>query len=142
MLDSQLTKMILTEEGVKNLTKLLERLLAESGAKYVIVVEKSGQKIASLGESSPNEMALAALVAGAFSSTREIAKLLGEQVFRMMIQKGEHDNIFISLLETEDLLTVVFDERTTLGMVKLKISQITPEISAAIKQMTTSEKQE
>ena len=136
MLDSQLTKLILTDEGIQALNGLLERLLAESGAKYVLLVEKSGQKITSVGENTPNEMALAALVAGAFASTREIAKLLGEQVFKMMIQKGEHDNIFISLLETEDLLTVVFDEKTTLGMVKLKTSQMTPDISGEIEKMS------
>lgn len=137
MLDAQLTKLVLTEDGVKKISKLIERLMAESGAKYVLLVEKSGQKIVSMGESNPHEMALAALVAGAFASTREIAKLIGEQDFRMVIQKGEHENIFISLLETEDLLTVVFDEKTTLGMVKLKTSQMTPEISAAIKQMSS-----
>lgn len=135
MLNTQLTNLVLTEHGLEKIDKLLKELVDITNAKYILLVEKSGQKIASAGEDNPNAMALSALVAGAFAATYQIAKLLGEREFRMMFQKGEHDNIFISLLDTQDLLTVVFDDRTTLGMIKLKTQQMSEKISKVIKDM-------
>jgi predicted regulator of Ras-like GTPase activity (Roadblock/LC7/MglB family) len=92
-----------------------------------------------VGEESPHVMALSALVVGAFSSTREIARLLGEPEFKIMFQQGNRLNIFISLLDSQDLITVIFDERTTLGMIKLKTQQMTKRISEEIKNMAQSQ---
>ena len=135
MLNPQLTTLVLTEPGLTHVNGLLERLRTETNAKYLLLVEKSGQAIASAGESNPYAMALSALVAGAFSSTREIARLLGEQEFQTMFQQGQKFNLFISLLETHDLLTVVFDENTTLGLIKLKAQQLGVELSREIRAM-------
>lgn len=135
MLNPQLTSLILNETGLQRVDELLARLLKETNAKYILLVEKSGQTIASCGEANPSAMALSALVAGAFASTREIARLLGEAEFRTMVQQGSKLNLFIALLETQDLLTVVFDENSTLGMIKLKSQQIGNDLSREIQAM-------
>lgn len=138
MLNPQLSSLVITPEGIQRITLHLNELQAETHAKSILLVEKSGQHLAMVGEESPHVMALAALVVGAFSSTREIARLLGEAEFKTMFQQGSKLNIFISLLESQDLITVIFDERTTLGMIKLKTQQMTKKISDEIRTMTSS----
>lgn len=138
MLNPQLSSLVITPEGIQRITTLLNELQSETNAKSILLVEKSGQHLAMVGEESPHVMALAALVVGAFSSTREIARLLGESEFKTMFQQGSKLNIFISLLDSQDLITVIFDERTTLGMIKLKTQQMTKKISDEIRTMTTS----
>jgi predicted regulator of Ras-like GTPase activity (Roadblock/LC7/MglB family) len=131
--------MVITPEGITKITALLNELYSEANARSILLVEKSGQHLAMVGEESPHVMALSALVVGAFSSTREIARLLGEPEFKIMFQQGNRLNIFISLLDSQDLITVIFDERTTLGMIKLKTQQMTKRISEEIKNMAQSQ---
>jgi predicted regulator of Ras-like GTPase activity (Roadblock/LC7/MglB family) len=135
MLNPQLTTLVLTEQGLQNVQAVLHKLQSETNAKYLLLVEKSGQTIASAGEQNPYAMALSALVAGAFSSTREIARMLGEQEFKTMFQQGAKLNLFITQLETHDFLTVVFDGNSTLGIVKLKSQQLGAELSKEIQGM-------
>ena len=139
MLNPQLSSMVITPEGITKITALLNELYSEANARSILLVEKSGQHLAMVGEESPHVMALSALVVGAFSSTREIARLLGEPEFKTMFQQGNRLNIFISLLDSQDLITVIFDERTTLGMIKLKTQQMTKRISEEIKNMSQSQ---
>jgi len=131
--------MVITPEGITKITTLLNELFSEANARSILLVEKSGQHLAMVGEESPHVMALSALVVGAFSSTREIARLLGEPEFKTMFQQGDRLNIFISLLDSQDLITVIFDERTTLGMIKLKTQKMTKRISEEIKNMSQSQ---
>lgn len=138
MLNPQLSSLVITPEGIQRITELLQELQSETNAKVILLVEKSGQHLALVGDESPHIMALSALVVGAFSSTREIARLLGEAEFKTMFQQGSKLNIFISLLDSQDLITVIFDERTTLGMIKLKTQQMTQRISDEIKRMSES----
>lgn len=135
MLNPQLSSLVITPEGIQRITVLLNELQSETNAKSILLVEKSGQHLAMVGEESPHVMALAALVVGAFSSTREIARLLGEAEFKTMFQQGSKLNIFIAQLDSQDLITVIFDERTTLGMIKLKTQQMTKKISDEIRTM-------
>ncbi len=135
MLNPQLTSLIVTSEGLKSITDILNKLREETKARYILLVEKSGQMITSVGEETPFSMPLSALVAGAFASTREIAKLLGETEFNVMFQQGKTRNIFISSLKTHDLLTVVFDESAMLGIVKLKTKQVSDSLSDEISNM-------
>jgi predicted regulator of Ras-like GTPase activity (Roadblock/LC7/MglB family) len=135
MLNPQLTTLVLTEAGLNNVQAVLQKLQQETNAKYLLLVEKSGQTIASAGDQNPYAMALSALVAGAFASTREIARMLGEAEFKTMFQQGAKLNLFILQLETHDFLTVVFDENSTLGIVKLKSQQLGGELSREIQGM-------
>ena len=137
MLNPQLSSLVITSEGIQSITELLNELQSETNAKSILLVEKSGQHLALVGEESPHVMALSALVVGAFSSTREIARLLGEAEFKTMFQQGDKLNIFISLLDSQDLITVIFDERTTLGMIKLKTQKMAKRISDEVSNMSS-----
>ena len=139
MLNRELTNLVITEEGIRNINYLLTKLVNESSSKCAILVEKSGQMIAGQGDiNNIDTMALAALSAGAFASTRAIARLIGEKEFKIMFQQGQRDSIFISLLGTEDILIVVFDSRTTAGLVKLKTEQAVSGVTGEMQTMKSS----
>ena len=62
---------------------------------------------------------ISALVAGSFAATKEMARVLGEDEFSVLFHQGKTDNIQLSLVGDRTLLTVIFDEATTVGMVRL-----------------------
>jgi len=66
---------------------------------------------------------ISALVAGSFAATREMARLLGEEEFSVLFHQGKSDSIQLSLVGDRTLLTVIFDEATTVGMVRLYASE-------------------
>ena len=63
--------------------------------------------------------AVSALVAGSYAATREMARLLGEDEFSVLFHQGRRDNIQLTLVGNRTILATVFDERTTIGMVRL-----------------------
>jgi hypothetical protein len=62
---------------------------------------------------------ISALVAGSFAATKEMARVLGEDEFSVLFHQGKTDNIQLSLVGDRTLLTVIFDDSTTIGMVRL-----------------------
>lgn len=140
MLNPQLSSLVITPEAIQKLTELLNELRSETNAKSILLVEKSGQHLASVGDESLSMllMPLSALIVGAFASTREVARLLGDSEFKTMLQQGSKINIFVSMLDTTDLVTVIFDEQTTTGMIKLKTQQMTKRLSEELKNMGAS----
>ena len=63
--------------------------------------------------------AMGALLAGNFAAAREIAKLIGEDSFGAVLQQGQHQHIFTALVSEHWMLSVVFDARTPVGLVKV-----------------------
>ena len=73
---------------------------------------------------------LASLVAGNVAATGGMAKLIGEREFPTLSHEGERESIHISVIG-RILLVVVFDDRSSLGLVKLRSKQISQELAAA-----------
>ncbi len=124
--------MVIREEDHSRLTGLLERLVAESSAKFSFLIDRAGQRIASggdLGEVDPT--ALASLVAGNVAATEGVAQLVGETSFASLFHEGQKESLHISSAGPSILL-VVFDERSSLGLVRLRVQQLTAPISDAI----------
>jgi len=51
-----------------------------------------------------------------------MAKLLGEKDFSILFHEGERDNIHISLVGRV-ILVVIFDQRSSLGLVRLRVKK-------------------
>jgi predicted regulator of Ras-like GTPase activity (Roadblock/LC7/MglB family) len=95
-------------------------MLRNAQAKCAVLVGQDGQCLAKRGFTKNLDTdALAALVAGSFASTREMAKLVGQPDFSVLFHQGAKDHIHNILVDDETILTVIFDDRTTLGMVRL-----------------------
>jgi len=108
---------------------VLKKLLRESEARCSLLVDKDGYLIAKQGFThSLDTTSLAALLAGSFVSTKEMAKLLGESEFSVLFHEGKKDNILVSLVGERSILGVVFDDRTTIGMVRLYVREAQGEL--------------
>jgi predicted regulator of Ras-like GTPase activity (Roadblock/LC7/MglB family) len=75
----------------------------------------------------------ASLAAGNVAATSSMAKLIGEDVFPSVFHEGERESIFISVIG-RSLLVVVFDERSTLSLVKLRTKRGSFEVAAILEE--------
>lgn len=112
--------LVIYEEEIEDIEKALRRLIKDAQAKCVLLVDKDGHLITRQGfTQSLDTTALAALLAGSFASTHEIARLVGEPEFSVLFHQGKKDHIHITLVGERTILAVIFDDRTTIGMVRL-----------------------
>lgn len=113
------------EEEFSKIDEELQRLYLQTNAKVVFLVDKNGQLIASAGETHDiDTTSLASLTAGNIAATGGIARLLGEKEFSILFHEGEKDNIHISLIGQRIILVVIFDSRSSLGLVRLRVKKV------------------
>src|SRR3954470_17330752 len=123
--------MLLRETRYHQIKAVLARLRLDSSAKLVVLVDKDGQQIAVHGELGDlDTTSLASLVAGNVAATGGMAKLIGENEFPTLSHEGEKESIHISVIGRV-LLVVVFDDRSSLGLVKLRSKQMSQELAKA-----------
>jgi predicted regulator of Ras-like GTPase activity (Roadblock/LC7/MglB family) len=108
------------EQQMERIDAVITWMIKKAEAKCALLVDKDGHLITRQGFTQGlDTTALAALLAGSFASTREIARLVGEPEFSVLFHQGKKDHIHIALVNEQTILAVVFDERTTIGMVRL-----------------------
>ena len=120
--DSKLrsSRLVFYKDDIELINKVLAEFLRLSGSKCALLIDKEGHLVTQQGEVKTINMdTISALVAGSFAATKEMAKLLGEDQFSCLFHQGERDNIQLSLVGDRTLLTILFDDRTTVGMVRL-----------------------
>ncbi len=131
--DPDLSSLIVGEEEAGMITKCLTRLMDETGATYSMVIDRAGQILSSEGEFHKGEMMhLGALLAGSYASSREMARLLREDNFRVLVQEGTREKIFTETVEDRWLLVVVFDHQAHLGLVKVLAKRATQSLTGIL----------
>jgi predicted regulator of Ras-like GTPase activity (Roadblock/LC7/MglB family) len=116
--------LVMYEEEYLLIKDALQRLQVDSNAKIVFLVDKNGQQIASHGDmKGVDATSLASLTAGNVAATDGLAKLIGEKEFSILFHEGERDNIHISLVAQRVILVVIFDDRSSLGLVRLRVKR-------------------
>ena len=126
------TPIIIHEQHFHKLKSVLARLSVEAAARVVFLVDRDGQPIAFHGDiGDMDTTSFSSLAAGNVAATTSMAKLIGEDVFPSVVHEGEHESIYICIIG-RSLLVVVFDERSTLGLVKLRAKRASHEIAAII----------
>lgn len=122
--------MVLFEEEFKQITAICDQLHHDAAAKAVFLVDKNGQLLANSGETGDlDTTSLASLTAGNIAATGGLAQLLGEKEFAIQFHEGERDNIHISLVGQRVILVVIFDERSSLGLVRLRVRKCCLELA-------------
>ena len=130
---------VLFANQIDEVNAALLRLLKKAEAKCALLVDKDGHMVTRQGfTQSLDTTALAALLAGSFASTREIARLVGEPEFSVLFHQGKKDHIHISLVGERTILAIVFDDRTTIGMVRLYAK----ETAGCIKEIMSAKQEE
>lgn len=102
--------------GVK---QILQNLVKNSGALTAMLITKEGVSMSQAGDTSYlNTTAMAALTAGMFSATREVARLVGEEQFSILLQQGENRHIHISLIQESKMMVIIFEDYQRIGLVR------------------------
>jgi predicted regulator of Ras-like GTPase activity (Roadblock/LC7/MglB family) len=116
--------MVIYEEEHKALTDICERLVRDALAKAIFVVDKDGQLVTGTGETTGvDTTGLASLVAGSTAATGGLAQMLGEEEFPVHFHEGSHTHLHVSVIGGELILVVIFDERSSLGLVRLRVKR-------------------
>src|SRR4026208_674500 len=123
------TPILLREQQYHQIKAVLARLRMDASAKVIFLVDKDGQEIASQGEvGNLDTTSLASLAAGNVAATTGMAQLIGEKEFPTLSHEGERESIHITVIGRM-LLVVVFDEHSSLGLIKLRVKQASGELS-------------
>jgi predicted regulator of Ras-like GTPase activity (Roadblock/LC7/MglB family) len=108
------------KDDLDKINTVLKEFLTLSESKCLLLIDKDGHLVTKAGESRDIDLsAVAALVAGSYAATRQMARLLGEDEFSVLFHQGRKDSVQLTLVGERTLLATVFDETTTLGMVRL-----------------------
>ena len=121
MFDSQLEML---EDDFRKIVAVSARLARDANAKGVFVVDQAGQLIAETGEMRGiDSTSLASLTAGCIAATGSLAKIVGEEEFPIHFHQGQRDNLHMTLVGSRMILVVIFDERSSLGLVRLRVKK-------------------
>jgi predicted regulator of Ras-like GTPase activity (Roadblock/LC7/MglB family) len=137
---------VMYEEEFNQIKQVISKLRVDANAKVVFLVDKNGQQIAAHGDiENLDTTSLASLTAGNVAATDGLAKLIGEKEFSILFHEGEKDNIHISIVAQRVILVVIFDVRSSLGLVRLRVKKASTELNdvfARIIQKVEREKQQ
>ena len=123
-------QMVMYEEEFNQIITVCDRLNKDANAKVVFLVDKNGQLIAATGATQDlDTTSLASLTAGNIAATGGLAKLIGEKEFSILFHEGERDNLHISIIGGRVILVVIFDARSSLGLVRLRVKKASDELN-------------
>ncbi len=130
------TQLVMYDEDFRKILAVSQRLVRDANAKGVFVVDRNGQLIGEAGEMRGiDTTSLASLTAGCIAATGGLAKLVGEDDFPVHFHQGQRDNLHITLVSTRIILVVVFDDRSSLGLVKLKAKAVVENLNRVFEEM-------
>lgn len=134
--------LVIFDEEYHHLEEALNRLRADANAKAVFLIDKNGQEIASAGETEKfDTTSLASLTAGNVAATDGLAKIIGEREFSVLFHEGQQDHIHISIVARRAILLVIFDERSSLGLVRLRVKRASSEMEQIFEDMLKKSQQ-
>jgi len=129
-------QMVMYEEEFNQIQGIVDRLVREANSRTVFIVDKNGQLIAAAGETEHiDTTSLASLTAGNVAATGGMAKLLKEHEFATQFHEGEKANIHIQLVGNRVILVVIFDARSSLGLVRLRVKKTTEDLNRIFTQL-------
>lgn len=118
------------EEGFSQVKEALSRLLHSCDARAVMLIDRDGRIITNLGEVRGLDLtSFATLSAADFAATEQLANLLGETEFSTLYHQGQREHLYYSLVTQGIILALIFDDRTTLGLVKVRVKHTTAELA-------------
>jgi predicted regulator of Ras-like GTPase activity (Roadblock/LC7/MglB family) len=123
-------------EDVNQFNEALSAFVKKSGAVCALLIDKEGHMVAKQGfVDKIDTTALAALVAGSFASTREVAKLLGEQEFKVLFHQGPQHAILLNLIGDRTLQVTVFDSSTKQGLIQVMSNELANKVKTILEEI-------
>ncbi|HSJ26538.1 MAG TPA: roadblock/LC7 domain-containing protein [Longimicrobiales bacterium] len=121
---------LLGSDDVRAFEELLTGFVTDTRAATVLLVDRAGRMLASAGDVGELDgTTFASLAAAGFSASSQLAVLLGEDEFSSLYHHGLNRSMFLADVAGTAVLAVLFDGRTTLGMVRIRSKLLVPALA-------------
>ncbi len=130
---------VLTIEDVANIDNVLQDYLQRAEADLIVVIDKGGNLIAQVGDLEVMDVTvIAALAAGSFAATKELARRIGEVEFNALYHQGNGSHIFMNSVDEDTIMITVFGSQTTVGLVRFYSASTASNLASLLAKMRTS----
>jgi predicted regulator of Ras-like GTPase activity (Roadblock/LC7/MglB family) len=110
---------VLTIQDVASLDGVLAEFLKKTESDLTVVIDRGGNVISQFGDMTAIDVTIiAALAAGSFAATQELARRIGEVEFNALYHQGNGSHIFMNSVDDDTIMITVFGPRTTVGLVR------------------------
>lgn len=117
------------EQDFWDINNSLNRLLTSTNATALLLVDKAGQMITSVGNTTNVDLvSFGSLAAADFAATSQLALLIGEDEFTELFHQGKQENIYITIILSRIILVVIFGKTTNLGLIRVRIKGTVAEL--------------
>jgi predicted regulator of Ras-like GTPase activity (Roadblock/LC7/MglB family) len=112
--------LVISDEQMKVIDGVLSKLQQVTGSNFVALISTSGQPITvSPSDVQSDTLSLAALAAGSFAATRQLAEVLKEREFTLLFHEGKESNLHVIQVTDQILMLLTFGHDTQVGLVRL-----------------------
>ena len=126
----------LFEEDFWSINAILQTLMRSASARSVMLIDKTGQLINSIGEPPGFDVtSFSSLAAADFAANAQLAEMVGEKDFATLVHQGQNDSLYLSMISNRVILVVLFDRKTSLGLVRLKARRAGDELMGVLSQL-------
>lgn len=124
------------ERDSRQIADILDSFLLSSQARYALLVDRSGQLVATAGERPGLDTAtFASLAAADFAANEQLAALIGEREFSTLVHQGERDSVYLADVARRIILVVLFDRRSAVGLVRIKARGIVQRLARVFEEV-------
>src|SRR4029077_2014946 len=129
----------LTIEDVANIDGVLQDYLQKSESDLAVIIDKGGNVISQYGDLEVMDVTIiAALAAGSFAATKELARRIGEVEFNALYHQGNGSHIFMNSVDDDTIMITVFGGQTTVGLVRFYSASTALAVAALLKSLQNS----
>ncbi len=116
--------LVINDDQMQMIDGVLAKLQRVAGSNFVALVSTSGQPITTAPpDVDADTLSLAALAAGSFAATRQLAEVLNEREFTLLFHEGRDTNLHVMQVTDQILLLITFGHETQVGRVRLYTSR-------------------
>jgi predicted regulator of Ras-like GTPase activity (Roadblock/LC7/MglB family) len=118
------------EADFHRIDRILQGFLYDANARCAMLVDRTGQLVTTAGEKPEfDSVAFSSLAAADFSANDQLATMIGETEFSSLFHQGEKESMYLADVARRVILVVLFDNRTTLGMIRIKVKGVVRELT-------------
>ena len=127
---------VFTIEDVATLDGILAEFLQKAEAELTVVIDRGGNVISQYGDMTVLDVTIiAALAAGSFAATKELARRIGELEFNALYHQVDGNHIFMNSVDDDTIMITVFGARTTVGLVRFYSSSAAQRVGELLKSL-------
>jgi predicted regulator of Ras-like GTPase activity (Roadblock/LC7/MglB family) len=126
----------LFEEDFWSINQILQTLSRSASSRSVMLIDKTGQLINSIGEPPGFDVtSFSSLAAADFAANAQLAEMVGEKDFATLVHQGTTESLYLTMIANRVILVVLFDRKTSLGLVRLKARRAGAELTVVLDQL-------